>query len=332
MADILSQSEIDELLMALASGRDTQQEVAEEPEEEIRPYNFKTANKFSKEQIKMLYFIYENFAGRLATFLSGTLRSTCEVEVVSVEEQTFGEFNNSLPTPAFLAIINMPPLAGSSLLELSSTISYEIISRLFGGKDNNNPEPNKYFTDIEISILQRIVQQMLAVMAESWERIADVHATLDRVETSAQFAQIVATSEPISIITMNVKIGSVSDIINWCIPHLAIQPIAKQMATTAWYNDRTTLPQSDNIDFFGASPRINNTIVTLRASLEETFATIQDVIGLQVGDIIRVDHHVNRPIMVNVEHIPKFVGVLGAHGKHLALKITDILEEVPEDE
>lgn len=330
MADILSQSEIDELLMVLASGRDTQEQ-QEEADEAVRPYNFKTANKFSKEQIRMLYFIYENFAGRLGTFFSGTLRAVCEAEVISVEEQTFGEFNNSLPAPAFLAIISMPPLAGSVMLELSSAISYEIISRLFGGKGNTDPEPNKNFTDIDISILNRIVQQMLVVMDESWERIADVNALLDRIETSAQFAQIVATSEPISIITMNVKIGEVSDIINLCIPYLAIQPIAKQMATTTWYTDRTTLQVGQDIDWINAKPRVHNTRVTLRASFDNTVATIQDVIGLQVGDVIRVDHHVERPIVVKVEHIPKFEGALGTYGKHLALKITDILEEVPED-
>lgn len=334
MADILSQSEIDELLLALASGRDTKQEqpTEEKPADDVHPYNFRTANKFSKEQIRMLHFIYENFAGRLATFLSGTLRAMCEAEVVSVEEQTFGEFNNSLPSPAFLAIFDMPPLAGSSMLELSSAVSYEIISRLFGGKGQFEPEPSKLFTDIEVSILTRVVQQMLSVMDASWERITTVRTSLDRIETSAQFAQIVAANEPIIIITMNVKIGDVSDLVNICIPHIAIQPIAKQLATATWYTDRRGSASGDGTELIAASPRIHNTSVTLHAMFGTTMATIQDVINLQEGDIIRVDHPVREDITVLVEHIPKFKGRIGTAGKRVAIKISEILKEATEDE
>ncbi|MDL2289345.1 flagellar motor switch protein FliM [Clostridia bacterium OttesenSCG-928-F22] len=335
MSDILSQNEINELLAALASGNDEPVEDVreEEPASEAKPYNFKTANKFSKEQIRMLRFIHENFAGRLATYLSGTLRAVTEVEVVSVEEQTYGEFNNSLPSPTFLAIYNMPPLAGSSLMELSPTISFEIISRLFGGGKSlvEADDANKVYTEIEVAILQRIAQQMISVMDESWERITDVRSYLDRVETNAQFAQIVSASEPISIITLNVKIGEVSDLVNICIPHLAIQPIAKQLAKTAWYDERGGIGSGEDVNIDEMTPRIKNTELTLHAVLNNTIATIHDVISLQVGDVIRMDHPTDRDITMLVEHIPKFKGKLGVTGKKLAIKITDILKEVTED-
>lgn len=333
MADILSQSEIDELLHALASGKDTSQERVEVPDVgEIRPYNFRTANKFSKEQIRMLHFIHENFAGRLGTFLSGTLRAMCEAEVVSVEEQTFGEFNNSLPSPAFLAIFDMPPLAGSAMMEISSAVSYEIISRLFGGKGQFNPEPSKLYTDIEVAIMHRIVQQILTVMDDSWQRITNVHTQLERIETSVQFAQIVASNEPIIIITMNVKIGEVSDIINLCIPHMAIQPIAKQLATATWYTERRTSNANDHIDNSELGPRMNNTMLTMHAVFNVTQATIKDVINLQEGDVIRVDHPTNEDLTVLVEHIPKFKGQIGTKGSRIAIKVNDIIEEAPESE
>lgn len=333
MSEILSQSEIDELLAALASGSDAAKE--SEPDEagegEVRPYNFRTANKFSKEQIRMLHFIYENFGGRLGTALSGTLRAVCDAEVVSVEEQTFGEYNNSLPSPAFLSIFQMPPLAGSCLMELSSTISYEIITRLFGGKGQYEPEPNKAFTEIEIAILNRVVQQMLGVMDESWSRITPTRTLLERTETSSQFAQIVASNEPIVIITMNLKIGETSDIVNICIPHLAIQPIAKKLATATWYNDQSTRFEAADVEQLDINPRINNTLVTLSARFHDTEATVQDVIGMQEGDVIRVDHPTSEDLIIMVEHIPKFKGKIGVQGKHMAVKITEILKEVTED-
>jgi flagellar motor switch protein FliM len=330
LANVLTQNEINELLNALASGRDTT--VEKPPDEgaaEVKLYNFRTANKFPKEQIRMLNFIYDNYAGRLATYLSGTLRAICEVEVASIEEQTFSEFNNSLPSPAFLAIIHMDPLNGSALLDVSPAVAYEIISRIFGGTGYFH-ENQKMFTEIEISILSRIVHQMLSLMGESWDKVAKVNAKLDRIETSAQFAQIVPANEPIAIITMNIKIGEVSDIINLCIPHMAIQPVAKQLAMKMWYADAPAVKNDMNID--NISPRIANTQLTLHAVLDGTSATVKDIVNLQVGDVIRVDHPIDKHITVMVEHIPKFKGAVGVLGKRYAVKISDIQKEETEDE
>lgn len=334
MAEILSQSEIDELLVALASGQSApgSDGKGKQQDDKVRVYDFRSANKFSKEQIRMLNFIYDSYAGRLATFLSGTLRTMCEVEVVSVEEQTFAEFTNSLPVPAFLGILTMPPLTGNALFELSSAVAYEIVSRLLGGTGYLHEEANKLFTEIEISILSRISRQMIAYMNESWERVVEVSAELERVETSAQFAQIVNTGEPIAIITMNVKIGEVSDIINLCIPHLAIQPIAKQLAMKKWYNESSTTSGGESNVLPYVSPKITSMPIHMRVIFNDTEATVRDVLNLQVGDVIRIEHQVREPLTAMVEHIPKFKGYIGTKGQKLALMISEILKEAPKDE
>ncbi len=334
MADILSQSEIDELLLALASGRDLPAEPeVEESAGQVRKYDFRTANKFSKEQIRMLHFIYENYTGRLSTFLSGALRTLCEVKVVSIEEQTFSEFSNSLPSPTFLAIANMPPLAGSVLFEISTPIAYEIVSCLLGGPGGVVEQTSKTFTEIELTILTRVCTQMLLYMNESWERIAKINPSIDRVETSSQFAQIVAGSEPISIITMSVTIGEVTDILNLCIPHLAIQPISKKLDTKLWYNERSSYPTDAGlIQNMKISPRISGTELTLHALFNTTNATVGDILNLQVGDVIRVDHPLSSNINVLVEHIPKFRGSIGQKGKKLSVKVLEIIREVAEDD
>ena len=331
MANILSQNEIDELLSALASGIDTtSNDEAEQETGKVREYNFRTANKFPKEQIRTLHFILENYAVRLSSYLSGTLRVICETEVISIEEQTFSEFNNSIPSPVVLAIINMPPLQGSSLLEISPTIAYEIISRLFGGTGQEH-DTEKPFTEIEIAILVRVIRQMLDLMGEAWERVASVSASLDRIETSSQFAQIVAANEPIAIITMNVKIGEVSDMINLCIPHVAVQPIAKQLSMRMFYSDGS-IQQGADINVDNMKPNLSKTYLTLHAKFDDTYGTVRDILSLQVGDVIRVDHSINEPITVLVEHIPKFKGYIGRHKSKYAVKITDILKEETEDE
>lgn len=326
MSNILSQNEIDELLSALASGQGTPiEELTEDESKLIRSYDFRTANKFSKDQMRTLHFIYDNFASRLSTYLSGTLRTICEVDVISIEEQTFSELSNSMPLPVIISIISMPPLQGSVLLEISPVIAYEIVSRLLGGSGQFE-NTDKPFTEIELSIMERVIRRMLLLMNEAWEKINNVNATLGRIETSSQYVQIVSANEPIAIVTLNVKIGEISDIINLCLPHVAVQPVAKKLVMKTWYNsDRETSKNAGEKDDFG--PRLSGIYLTLQSVFNTTMASVGDVLNTKVGDVIQVDHNINYPVTVKVEHIPKFKGAVGIQDGSYAVRIVEILKE-----
>ena len=331
MANILSQNEIDELLNVLTSGKDVAVESADPDSEtrEIRVYDFRTANKFSKEQMRTLHFIYDNYANRLSTFLSGKLRTICETEVLSIEEQTFSELSNSMPTPVVASIISMAPLQGSSLFLISSAVAYEIVSRLLGGTGEKQAI-DKPFTEIELSIMERVIKSMLSIMNEAWEKINKVHAHLDRIETSSQYVQIVSANEPIAIITMKVNIGDTSDIINICLPHVALQPISKQLVMQSWYSDSAySIKLSDGNDL-GKS--LSGVYLMLNAVFNETQATVKDILNTEVGDVIQVAHNINMPVTVKIEHIPKFKGFVGMQGSNYAVKVADILKEDMSDD
>lgn len=330
MSNILSQNEIDELLSVLISGKDVAVEPEpEEDKQEVRVYDFRTANKFSKEQIRTLHFIYDNYANRLSTFLSGMLRAVCEAEVLSIEEQTFSELSNSMPSPVVASIINMPPLQGSSLFLISSAIAYEIISRLLGGTGEKQ-SIDKPFTEIELSIMERVIKSMLGIMNEAWEKINKVNAQLDRIETSAQYVQIVSANEPIAIITMKVSIGETVDIINICLPHVALQPIAKQLVMQSWYKQNSVRSRLSDQGSPGQS--LAGVYVTLNAVFNDTQATLEEILNTEVGDVIQINHNINMPVTVKVEHIPKFKGFVGMYGSHYAVKVTEILKEDSEDD
>lgn len=332
MSNILTQSEIDELLSALQAGKDAPpiEEHAEEETKSVRPYDFRSANKFSKDQMRTLHFIYDNFASRLSTYLSGNVRAICEVEVISIEEQSFSELSNSMPTPVIIAVIGMSPLKGSILLEITPVIAYEIISRLLGGSGQLTENPDKAFTEIELSIMERVIRKMLSLMDESWEKILKVGTTLERIETSSQYVQIVSANEPIAIITLNVKIGEVSDIINLCIPHVTVQPIAKKLVMKTWYSDAN--PDKASGERAGLEEQIAGVSLNLQAVFNNTTASVRDLLNIKVGDVIQLDHSINKPITVQVEHLSKFRGVVGIQDSNYAVRITEILKEEDKDE
>ena len=329
MSDILSQSEIDALLNALNAGEDVPAENEKETQPNaVRIYDFRTANKFYREQLRTLNVVFDSFSYLLTNKLTALLHTVCNIEVISLEEQSFGEFNNSLPSPVILCVIDMTPFQGSLLMELSATLVYALISRLFGGVADYS-QNEKSFTEIEMSIVSNIIHQMMGVFKDAWGKIVDVSPVVKTIENSSQFTQIAAMNEPTAIVTMNAKIDDIEGIISICIPHYAIQPVAKQLSTVNWTLAETVKQgkngkheQDKTIE-----EQLQNTYVAIGATFNDTTAQLGEILRMQVGDIIRLEHPVQECININVEAIPKFKGVIGTDNHKYAVQIAKIIKE-----
>ncbi len=328
MSEVLSQNEIDELLRAMASGESETAAEEENVELNVRSHDFRLANKFSKEQLRTIDIVYDNYAQTMGNYLAGVLRAITSVQVLSVEEITFRDFMAAMPEPVILALINLPPLVGSCLMTVSPQIAYAIISHVFGGADALT-NTNKPFTEIELAAITRIIRQLLLRMGEAWQRVTPISPSLDRIETSPQFAQIVSTNDAVAIITLQVTIGTISDYVSICIPHVAIEPITKQLSTKMWFSSgpREIVPQGEVIQ-----ERVLASKVTLQAVFHQTTASVRDIIGLQVGDVIRLDHMTSQPLCVKVEHLAKFHGFIGTMSNKYAVRITEVVKEDATDE
>lgn len=325
MSNVLSQNEIDALLNSLASAESENETLmSEEREGDVKNYDFRTANKFSKDQIRTLYTIFDNFATVLATRLTGILRTLSEVTVVSVEEQLFGEFNNSIPLPALIAVVDTLPLSGSMIFDMSASVAYAIISRLFGGVADYF-DINKPFSEIDLTIMENVLPQCLDIFDSSWEKVAMLDSRLVRIETSPQFTQVTAVNEPAAIATFNVKIDEVEDMMAICIPHFMIQPVTKRLNSMVWTLGR------DNQQMKKTDPQVReqvlDTNVKLNARFEKNSVSMRELLTMKPGDVIRLDHRINQFIMLDVEKIPKFKAVLGVSGGKRVVQIAEIIKE-----
>ena len=325
MSNVLTQSEIDALLNSLNAGGDSGGSGAEEDEASaVKPYDFRTANKFSKEQIRTLRILFDSFSTVLSTRLTGLLRTMCQVSVASVEERLFGEFNNSIPEPTMIAVISVAPLKGSIVLQMSSSVVYGIISRLFGGKADYAGDI-KAFTEIDFAVMRNVIYECLEVFDTAWEKVAVIHAKLDRIETSPQFTQITANNEPAAIITMNIHMDAVEDLMTICMPHFLLQPISKKLTSVAWtIGDHRVQDQEPNP---ALEAYVLQTEVNLKARLKTERLKMRDLLALQVGDILCTHHRINEFITVDVESIEKFQAVLGVDHGDRVVQIAKINKE-----
>ncbi len=330
MAEVLSQNEIDDLLKALDSGAIDVAEVEKSGEKKTRLYDFKRPNKFGKEQIRTLHSIHEHFSRLLSTFLAGTLRANCEVELVSVEEQIFYEFNNSLPDPVFLAVIDMAPLEGSFLMEISTPIAYGLIDRILGGAGLASGNTRE-FTEIELALLERLTSHILRLFRDAWDAFLPVSPSLNRIETNPRYIQFLAPNETIAIVTLMVRMGAVDGFINVCIPHLSIKAIEAKLSNRARFTNTVTTKEGDGSSHTIVQ-RIKDSTVEVRALLGQTTLTAGDVMELQSGDVIGLSGSIHDPIRIQIGEIVRFHGIPGVLNNKLAIRIVGIHEEDEENE
>jgi flagellar motor switch protein FliM len=222
MADVLSQNEIDALLIALSSGSVDADELKHEQEKKkVKVYDFRRPNKFSKDQFHTLQVIYENYARSLSTFLSAQMKTVVQIEVLSVEQLTYEEFTRSIANPTILSIFSFFPLEGSSIMEINPELGFAFLDRLLGGP-GASLEKLRALTEIEETVIAKLCQRMLAYLQEPWGSIIQIEPAVERIETNPQFTQLASSSEIMIIASLETQMGDIVGMINICMPFLVL--------------------------------------------------------------------------------------------------------------
>lgn len=324
MSDVLSQSEIDNLLSALSSGDFDPAGGDDTDERQVKDYDFARPSKFSKEHLRTLVFIFEHYARLLSTNLPVYLQKNVQVEVMHSEAATYQEFSNSLSNPVLLGVVNFAPLEGNVIMELATGLGYAIIDRMLGG--TGQPlDKSREFTEIELAIIERVMVVCTNLLVEPWQSVQQLEPVLERIETNSQFAQFVTPNEMTSIITMNIKIGNVEGLMNVCIPFAVLEPVINRVNTKYWYS--TAQVKDDGVYQEVMEESIQRAQIPVRAIMGKSAISVNDFIHLQPGDIIKVNTKIEDELDVYVGNIKKFSAIPGAYDDSYAVKIKSIYRE-----
>ncbi len=321
MADILSQEEIDSLLNALQSGAVDAEDIKEkESDKKISLYNFKRPNKFSKDQLKTIQFIHENFARLVSTMLSGKLRTRANIKVASVEQLTYDEFIRSVPNPTIINIFQLDPLEGKSVLEFNPQLVFYIIDKLFGGPGVTSFK-SRPLTEIEEIVVSRLMKETLEHLRESWENIIDVNPIFETLETNPTFSQIVSPTEMVILVTLNIQLGEdLEGFMNICIPCYSLEPIGNKLNAKFFYGSETKTQTEEIVK--SLNKKVKLTKMEVSAVLGETYITIKDLLDFRVGDVINLEKRVDDEVDIRVQKRKKFKGKVGLTGKSIGVQIT----------
>ena len=324
MCDILSQSEIDNLLKQLSEGDLDVDQIQGEDEKQVKNYDFSRPTKFSKEHLRTLEIIFEHYSRLISTNLPVYLRKNVQVSVASSETVTFSEFSNALSNPSVLGIVNFAPLNGNIIIEIATNLCYTMLDRMLGG--SGQPlEKSRDFSDIELTILQKLLVMFTQLMREPWKNVVEISPVLSRLETNPQFAQVIAPSDMIAIVTLNMKIGDVEGMVNICLPFFTLEDVMDKLNTKYWFSTMQENHDEHYEEYIESM--IRRVDIPIKAVLGRSTISVNDFLNLQVGDCIRLDSRVDTDMNVYVGNIKKFTALPGTDRDSYAVQITSVIRE-----
>ncbi|MEG0296294.1 MAG: flagellar motor switch protein FliM [Clostridium sp.] len=325
MAEVLSQSEIDALLSAISTGDVEPEELLEKEEKQkVKKYDFRSPQKFSKEHIKALELIHDNFSRVMSNFLSAQIRKNIKVEIQSVEQITYHEFINSIPNPTVLAFFKMPPLQGSLLMDLNSKFCYQILDTLLGG-NGERENIQKEFSEIDKNILTQVGQWITECFGVAWKEYIPVEPEFENLETNPGVNLTLSPNEPVALLSFSAEFNETISYLNLCIPYLSVEKlIDKLIFRYKFESDEESLGEETKETIMKGLSTVDIPVV---AEVGSTVITVDDFLKLGIGDVLKLDNLCTNPIDVLVDNKKCFIAKPGIIGKNMGIEVLDIIDK-----
>jgi len=327
MADILSQDEVDLLLSAVAEGevggRRQEERAIEGPH--LTSYDFRRPERVSKEQLKGLQSLFEAFSREVSIAFPPFLRTVVRVDLVSIDQLTYDEFILSVARPTVLVIVNMSPLEGNAVIELSPTMVFPIVDRLLGGKGRGLNEQREV-TEIESRIVSRVVMMLLDSLRRSWDQLVEFQCSIVNLESDPLIVQIVAGSEMVVLVGYEVHIGETAGTMNMCIPLMVLAPVLEQISHQAHFM-RKMSPEMYTVTREAIAHILTKASVNVDAILGQTVLPLHEIARLQVGDIVQFGSGPEDPISVTAGGVPFYLARPGRKKEQSAVQVVRITRD-----
>lgn len=326
MAEVLSQSQIDALLSAARSGEMDLNRSDQDTEKKYRKYDFYSPRKFTKDRLKMISGVFENYTRIINSRLNGLLHTTSEISVESVEEQRYYEFSNALSDGDVLTLADVDVQGKREteeapvLIHLSTGLALNMMDRLMGGQgDGSTKAPAGYsFTPLELKIYETIVKDLIATLGGSWENYIDLNFVFRRVESNPTLVQLIGLDETVVIIGISMKFSNASGRMNICLPGMMLTNIFARITAMNQAGRGAGEKNSEEI-----MDILRDSQLEITAELGRTQLKLWDIYYLNAGDVIDLGRSTKTPVNLYIGGQPWFSGKLGTQGGNMAVKISD---------
>jgi flagellar motor switch protein FliM len=314
----LTQHEIDAVFLNLQRGGTGKDAAAA-----AIPFDFRRPDRIPKSQIRAIHLLHDNFVRSLVSSLSAYLRTYLVVNLVSVEQLSYLEFLEGLPSPTCMVSLGLKPYEGYAVLEMNPSLVFPMIEILLGGTGKTSTSIRREITEIEQNLLEGIFRIVLHDLKEAWRSVATIDFSIETLETEPQFLQILAPNEAVVCIGIEVRVGETIGMMNFAIPSINIK-MMRQKFDQQWFVRRA---ESTGVEQVRILKLIGSACLEAEAQLRGPKLLMRDLIEIQTGDVLALDFPLDRKLTVLLNGKPKFQGSLVTTARKRGIAIETLYED-----
>ena len=289
-------------------------------------FDFRRPDRIPKSQVRAIHLLHDTFVRNLVSSLSAYLRSYLTVNLVSVEQLSYAEFLDGLPSPTCMVSLGLSPYDGNGVLELNPSLVFPILEMLLGGSGRSSGSIQRDITEIEQKLLDGLFRIILQDLREAWKAVTAVDFTIEAMETEPQLLHILAPNEAVVAIGIEVRIGETVGMMNIAMPSIVIK-MMRQKFDQQWSVRKTHASQAEQMRVLRM---LRDARLDLEARLEGPTLTVRDLLALSEGHLLTLDYPVDRPVELVANGARKFTVQVASAGKKRACVIERIRRAAPQ--
>lgn len=324
MSQSLTQKEIDRLLNDMSSGALSIDQILEgvQRKSEVMNYDFRRPNRISKNQIRFLHNIHENFSEVFGYYLVSKLQTIVSVDLLSVDQLFYSEFILSVSSPGCLYIFDIDGTDGSGILEVSPNLALNLVERMLGG-NTETPQKPRSITPIEQAVLRSVIEHLFFDLSNAWEVIGGLKFKLNRMESEADFVQIAPASEIVIVISFEVHIGQNSYAMSVCYPTFSLEEKLNKLNMQVMSSTKLLAGANKNQNSAeNIQKQMEKSFLPVSVELGQTTISVADMLKLELGDLIMTNRRISEDVEIIIGGHKKLTGKIGNVEGKKAVKVT----------
>jgi flagellar motor switch protein FliM len=278
----------------------------------------------SYERLPMLEIVFDRLVRLMTTSLRNFTSDNVEVSLDNITSIRFGDYLNSIPLPAILAVFHAEELDNYGLFTVDSNLIYSIVDVLLGGRRGSSAMriEGRPYTTIERTLVQRMIEVILQDMCQAFEPLAPVNFTLDRLETNPRFAAIARPANAAILVRLRIDMEDRGGRTELLLPYATLEPIRK-LLLQQFMGEKFG---RDSIWESHLATELWSTKVEIDAILDEQTMSLNKIMNLEVGQTVMLNATPDSKVELRCRGVPLLRGRMGRVGSSVAVRVDEAIE------
>ena len=275
----------------------------------------------SYERLPMLEIVYDRLVRMLSTTLRNFTGDNVEVSLDNITSIRFGDYLNSIPLPAMLAVFKAEEWDNYGLLTIDSALIYSIVDVLLGGRKQTASLriEGRPYTTIERNLVEGMVHVILNDLSAAFDPLSPATFRFDRLETNPRFATIGRSANAVILAKLRVDMEDRGGKIELCLPYATLEPI-RELLLQMFMGEKFG---RDSIWETHLANELWRTDVEINALLGEVSLSLDDVINLEPGAQVLLNAGPQSDVVLRCGESPLFIGKMGQNDGNIAIRVED---------